>query len=194
MLARLPGPLRAAHALCYSSVVVFAPLVALVFWPLLYRGPWFAEPFDAWRNVSQHALNALFALAELLLPRTEPMPWPHLPCLLLVLLAYLALAYLTAAVQGFYPYRFLDRDAVGGRAAVAAYLLGIAAALVLVFCLARALLALRRWLTETRLGCRGRFPPAADLADDAEMHAVAPSKSPSSTGAGPTTTTSILPL
>lgn len=75
----------------------------------------------------------------------------------MVLLAYLALAFVTLADQGFYTYNFLDHDAVGGRGYVAAYVAAIAVAVVVVFGLVWGLVWLRRWLTEDRLGLTGKF-------------------------------------
>lgn len=174
LLARLPRPLPALHALLYSSVVTLPLVVTLVYWPLLFRPPWFPRAFDAWRNLSEHALNAAAALFELLAPRTDPLPWRHLPWLVLCMLAYLGLAFVTLAHQGFYTYRFLDHDRVGGRAFVATYVLGIALGLVVVFAAVRGLIVLRRWLTESKLGMRGHFAHPPALAVDAEMDAAQP--------------------
>lgn len=166
LLARLPRPLQALHSLFYSSVVVFPLVVSIVFWAVLHRG-WFSSAFDAWRNISQHALNSAFALFEIIVPRTEPLPWSHLLWLAVILLAYLALAFITLAHQGFYTYAFLDYHRVGGRGQVAGYILGITAALVIIFCAVHFLIRFRRWLTETKLGLdaqHARPPvPVADM-------------------------------
>lgn len=106
------------------------------------------------------------------------MPWAHLPWLVLCLLAYLGVAYITAAQQGFYTYGFLDRDRVGGGGFVAAYVFGIAIGLVVVFSAVHGLILLRRWLTESKLGKQGKFvgpPPASTV--DAEMNATEPAVS-----------------
>ncbi|KAG6020560.1 hypothetical protein E4U41_002810 [Claviceps citrina] len=150
LLDSLPPPLQTLHSLLYTTVVTLPFLVTLVYWIVLYRGPWFARRFDAWHNVSQHALNSGFALSEVLLARAAEPPWWHLPALLAVLLAYLGVAYLTAATQGWYTYRFLDRAAVGGRGIVAAYVCGIAAGVVVVFAVVRGGIGLRRRMSEGR--------------------------------------------
>lgn len=47
-----PRPLQALHSLLYTTVVTFPFLVTIVFWVILYDGPWFPLEFDAWSNVS----------------------------------------------------------------------------------------------------------------------------------------------
>lgn len=68
----------------------------------------FENTFRAWSDVSQHALNSVFAFLEIILPASEPHPWIQLVPIIVVLACYLGLAYLTHAVQGWYVYSFLD--------------------------------------------------------------------------------------
>ncbi|QUC16900.1 uncharacterized protein UV8b_01141 [Ustilaginoidea virens] len=170
LLDAFPRPLQALHSLLYTTVVTLPWLVTVVYWGVLHKGPWFAADFEAWRNVSQHALNAAFALFEILVPRTDPPPCLHLLWLLAILLAYLALAFLTLATQGWYTYSFLDHDAVRGRGVVAAYVLGIAVGIAVTFGVVYALIWLRRWLTEAKMGMKGKFVEAHG-ACDVEMRA-----------------------
>jgi short subunit fatty acids transporter len=81
-----------------------------VFWALLAPENGFASTKDLWSNTSQHALNSLYALFEIVFPRTEPLPFLHIIVIVVVLALYLSLAYLTHAVQGWYTYDFLDLD------------------------------------------------------------------------------------
>jgi uncharacterized membrane protein len=107
-------------------------------------------------------------------PRTAPPPWIHLLWLIVILLAYLALAFVVLADQGWYTYSFLDHDAVGGRGLVAAYVLGIAVAIVVIFAIVWALIHFRVWITEARFGCQGKFAKdRSGRGDDAEMGHVA---------------------
>ncbi|GAP88724.1 hypothetical protein SAMD00023353_1201390 [Rosellinia necatrix] len=154
-LDRFPRPLQALHALFYSTATTFPFLVVVVFWALLSSPATLATPYSAWSNVSQHALNAAFALVEIALPRTRPQPWAHLPFLVGLLALYLALAYLTHATKGFYTYSFLDPALQGPL--VAAYVFGIAVGICVVFALARGLVWLRCWVTEEKLGLDGVF-------------------------------------
>ncbi|MCJ1252607.1 hypothetical protein MMC24_000413 [Lignoscripta atroalba] len=154
-LQRWPRPLQAAHGIYYSTVVTYPILVTIVFWVILYSGPWFPVEFDAWHNISQHALNSFYCLFEILIPRTSPPPPFHVVCLVLILALYLALAYLTHATQGFYPYNFLDPGNGSGK--TAGYILGILAAVLVIFGLVWLMLWLRRWLTEKVLGMGGKF-------------------------------------
>ncbi|KAI1821022.1 hypothetical protein F4861DRAFT_533270 [Xylaria intraflava] len=159
-LYRLPRPLKALHALFYSSITTYPFLVLIVFWALLSSPATLATPYSAWSNISQHVFNAVFAAIEILLPRTDPAPWTHLVFLLLVLALYLGLAYVTFATQGFYTYHFLDAGAQGPL--VAAYVFGIAVGICLLFALVRGLVWARRWVTEAKLGFEGVFARGDD--------------------------------
>jgi hypothetical protein len=148
-LQKWPRPLQALHSLFYTSIVTLPFLVTLVFWIVIYLPPWFSVTFDGWSNVqhppqtylfcettdivqiSQHALNSLFALIELILPATRRPPWLHLAFLIVILLLYLAVAYITHATEGFYTYDFLDMSKGKGR--VAGYCFGILAAIAVIF-------------------------------------------------------------
>lgn len=106
-------------------------------------------------QTSQHALNTVFAAFEIFLTRTSPPPPAHLPFLVILLALYLALAYLTHATAGFYPYSFLDPSK--GRGKLAGYILGILVAACVIFGIVWVIIWVRRWLTETKLGKHGKF-------------------------------------
>lgn len=44
--------LQALHSLFYTTIVVFPILVTIVFWAVLYGGPWFTVTYVAFSNVS----------------------------------------------------------------------------------------------------------------------------------------------
>jgi hypothetical protein len=50
-LEHWPRPLQALHSLLYTTIVTFPFLVTIVFWVILYDGPWFTVEFEAWTNV-----------------------------------------------------------------------------------------------------------------------------------------------
>ncbi|TGJ86648.1 hypothetical protein E0Z10_g2080 [Xylaria hypoxylon] len=159
-----PRPLQYLHALLYSSIITYPFLVVIVFWALLSSPTALATTYSTWSNISQHALNSVFAFLEILLPRTRPSPWSHLPFLIFVLALYLALAYLTHATKGFYTYTFLDPSEQG--ALVAAYVFGIALGICIIFAVTWGLVWLRRWITEEKLGFVGVFAHAGTRADE----------------------------
>ena len=187
LLSRWPRPLQALHGFFYTTVVTFPILVTVVFWAILYSGPWFPVTFNAWSNVrlipavscanfsdrhtqtSQHALNCAFAVFEILFPRSSPPPLLHLPFLILLLALYLALAYVTNATHGFYPYGFLDpSNGHGGR--VAAYVFAILAAIVVIFLVVWGLIWARKWLTERVIRMKGKFHEGRErVGQDVEM-------------------------
>ncbi|KAJ7754227.1 hypothetical protein DFH07DRAFT_1061309 [Mycena maculata] len=160
-LQRWPKPLQALHVLLQSTVVTFPFIVTIVFWVLLADATTFATRYDAWSNISIHALNSALALFELLLTNAPPAPWPALPLQILFLCAYLAVAYITFHTQGFYPYPFLNPSP--HPALLAGYILGIAAGACAVFLLARAIAVLRQ-----RLAIRYSLLPSLDDAPPAE--------------------------
>ena len=105
-------------------------------------------------QISQHALNSLFALVEIVLPRTSPPPPLHMAFLVVLLACYLALAYITHATEGFYPYSFLDTSKGSGR--VAGYCFGILIATCVIFGIIWAVIWLRGLATR-KLGLEGKF-------------------------------------
>ncbi|KAI9842713.1 MAG: hypothetical protein M1838_003011 [Thelocarpon superellum] len=150
-LSRWPRALQALHSIYYTSIVTLPFLVTIVFWALLYTPPWFPIVFNAWQNVSLHAMNSLFALFELLLTRTSPPPWLHLAILIIILALYVGLAYITRATEGFYTYSFLN-PATHGSGRVAAYVFGILAAIIVIFVVVWVVIWVRRRITERRVG------------------------------------------
>lgn len=170
-----PRWLQALHSFYYTTVVTFPILVTIVYWAVLYDGPWFPVIFDGWSNVrfvsitesyismpecltcnsiqiSRHALNTLFCLVEIVLPATNPPPMLHVVGLIFILLLYLGLAYLTHATQGFYVYDFLDPATGSGK--VTGYCFGIFAGILVIFFVVWGLIWTRRRFT--RLGKRSR--------------------------------------
>lgn len=127
-----------------------------MFWALLAPDNGFPTIKDTWSNTSQHALNSVYALFEIIFPRTEPLPFIHLIPVVFILALYLSLAYLTHAVQGWYSYDFLDLDKHSS-GIVAAYIVGILVVSIVLFLIVRYLILLRLWLTEKKLGMTGKF-------------------------------------
>lgn len=102
-----PKALVYAHQALHASVLVFPIVVTIVFWGVLSEGA-LSSRFSTWANVSEHALNSVIAVMEMLLTRADPLQWVLLLPLVVVLALYLGLAYLTHATEGFYVYAFLD--------------------------------------------------------------------------------------
>jgi len=169
LLDRFPRPLQAVHSAFYTTVVVFPFIVTVVYWGLLYTSPWFPVAFDGWSNVSQHLLNSVHSLFEIIVPRTDPMPLVHMVWLLVVLGLYLALAYITHATRGWYPYSFLDP--AKQKSKLAAYIVGIAVGAIVVFGIVWGLVWLRKWVTETKLKKTGKFANQAHRAGEGALEA-----------------------
>ncbi|WYZ44314.1 hypothetical protein EsH8_VII_000750 [Colletotrichum jinshuiense] len=158
LLDRFPRPLQALHAFYYTTVITYPFIVTIVYWAIIKTGPWYPEQFNAWSNISQHGLNSVFALFEIVIPRTSAaqLEWVHMLWVIIVLALYLALAYVTYYTKNFYPYSFLDIKA-NGSGKVAAYIIGIAIAGIIFYLIAKGLIWLREWVTEKKLGMDGKF-------------------------------------
>lgn len=149
----------------------------VVFWAIIFD--YFYSVEDKWSNVSQHALNSVFSLFELVFARADPLPWIHLLWLIIILALYLGLAFITHATEHFWVYTFLDDSRKGGRGLVAGYIIGILVGAVIVFVIVRYLVVLRKWVTETKLGKTGRLETRGGGAvADAEMGEYQGSKKP----------------
>ncbi|KAJ5115242.1 hypothetical protein NUU61_001001 [Penicillium alfredii] len=159
LFSRWPRVCRVLHSLLYTTVTTFPFLVTIVFWALLFKPPWYSEVLNGWSNISQHGLNSLYALLEIILPATAPHPFIAIPVLILLLLLYLCVAYITYHTQGFYAYSFLDPGDHGQHSGlVTGYCFGILAAILVIFFVSWSLIRLRVWLTGGKIK-RSRYDP-----------------------------------
>jgi hypothetical protein len=110
-------------------------------------------------------LNSLFAILEIILPATNPPVFLHIVGLVILLLLYLALAYLTHATQGIYVYDFLDPSTGSGK--VTAYCFGIFAAIVVIFLVVWVLVWTRKRFTGPAKSSRNDM--GRDNGNDLEM-------------------------
>ncbi|KAI0339192.1 hypothetical protein BDW22DRAFT_607093 [Trametopsis cervina] len=157
-LQHWPRPLQFLHLLLHSTITTFPILVTAIYWSLLSSPTTFSTRYHAWVNISEHALNTVFAAFEILLTNVAPRfggpdanaegvgaPWVHVPFLIALLACYLGLAYVTKATQGFYTYDFLDPHLQ--HAKLAAYIVGIAVGATVVFIIVRYLCMLRYYVS-----------------------------------------------
>ncbi|EWC48054.1 hypothetical protein DRE_02633 [Drechslerella stenobrocha 248] len=152
-----PRWLQFLHGLYYTTVVVLPWTVTAVYWAVLFDR--FKSQYGAWNNISVHALNSVIAFLEIVVPRTEPIPWIHIPFIVVILGGYLAVAYITKATQGFYTYAFLDPTR-SGAGATAGYCIGVLVATIILFSVVKGFIWLRVWVTERKFGFLGRFSAA----------------------------------
>lgn len=108
-------------------------------------------------QISQHGLNSLYAILEIALATTAPHPWIYIPFLILFLLLYLCVAYITVHTEGFYAYSFLDIK-TNGSPLVTGYCFGILAAILVIFLVTWGLIWLRNWLVKGRIKRSARDP------------------------------------
>jgi len=147
-LQRWPRILKSLHILLYSTITTFPIIVTVVFWALLASSDTFGTTMSSWRNISWHALNTVFALFEILFTHAGPLPWSHLPFMIILLAGYLGVAYITYATQGFYTYSFLNPQKVHGY--LAAYIAGIGVGEAIIFIIVRYVCVLREKLSSKR--------------------------------------------
>lgn len=140
-LQRWPRIFQALHILLISTITTFPLLVTICYWALIASPATFATPYATWSAVSLHIFNTVFALLEITTTNIPPLPWAALPVCLVLLLAYLGVAYITHATQGIYTYSFLDPQAQHGK--LAAYIVGIAVGEVIIFALVHYAIVLR---------------------------------------------------
>ncbi|KAL1696125.1 hypothetical protein GGG16DRAFT_121423 [Schizophyllum commune] len=138
-----PKFLQALHVLLFATIATFPRLIqassSLWLWPSCHLAD--ESSHLAWGNISVHAMNLVFAILEVFLTNTPPMPWMTLPCNIVFLAGYLGVAYITYGTQGFYTYSFLDPVKQGPY--LAAYIVGIAVGEIIVFSIIRGLIILR---------------------------------------------------
>ncbi|KAG8991923.1 hypothetical protein FRB94_007834 [Tulasnella sp. JGI-2019a] len=138
-LQEWPRFFQLLHVLLNTTVYVAPFIVTVVFWVLLADHA-FENRYEAWHNTSVHILNTSFAFLDILLGRFTPQ-WSSIPVLLVILVLYIALAYITYATQHFYTYSFLDPSKK--HAYVLVYLLAMLIATLLVLALVKGLCRLR---------------------------------------------------
>ncbi|KAG7089992.1 hypothetical protein E1B28_011614 [Marasmius oreades] len=133
--------LQILHLMLRNTVLTFPIIVTIAFWTLVATPSSVATTVNLWRNISVHALNSLFCVFEMLLTNNPSPQWIFLPVMILIIGLYTALAYVTRATQGFYPYTFLDPGKY--HSVVAAFFFGIVIGEVVIFTLAWGLMKLR---------------------------------------------------
>ncbi|KAJ2899872.1 hypothetical protein GGI21_001609 [Coemansia aciculifera] len=142
----MPRTLQLMHWLLYNSVVLFAVVVTLVFWSLIYKPKDYQGAELRWSTASVHALNSVFVLVDMIVGAMVFSPhWSHSLLLVVVGLLYFALAFINRAVNGWFTYDFLNYDKHG--AIVAATIVGIVVGCLLIYYVIYALqLLLERYL------------------------------------------------
>jgi hypothetical protein len=118
-------------------------------------------------QISRHALNSFFCLLEIILPATDPPPFLHVVGLIIILLLYLGLAYLTHATQGLYVYNFLDPDTGSGK--VTGYCFGILIAISIIFFVVWGLIWTRRKFTRQGKKSQRDFDRHSSVDGDVEL-------------------------
>lgn len=147
-LQEWPRPLQALQLLMTTTIRTFPLLITIVFWALLATPQAFSKTETAFSNISTHILNSVFALFEIFLTNTPPLPWLHLPFCIFILGLYLALAYISHATigGGYYPYTFLDPSPPHTPGRTAGYIIGNFVGFAIIFLVVRYLVFARIWI------------------------------------------------
>ncbi|KAF2217185.1 hypothetical protein CERZMDRAFT_32632 [Cercospora zeae-maydis SCOH1-5] len=149
-LSSWPAGLRWLHSVLYASITTYPFIVTALYWaePHEYSS---RTPFWSWWAISQHGLNSIFAILEILLPRSDPHPWVNLLALFFLSAGYVGLGFLIYVTLGHYVYGALDADR-HQRAILAGFFIGLLAASVILFIVVRYVQWIRWWLTEAKSG------------------------------------------
>jgi hypothetical protein len=106
------------------------------------------------------------AVLEIILATTEPLPWTHLPVLMVILSLYLGLAYLTRATGNFWVYEWLSPQF--GWWKIVLHVLGYTVAIVIIFAFVRYAIWTRNWLLKKYKG--DMVDMDADLTESKSNH------------------------
>ncbi|KAG6907928.1 hypothetical protein DXG01_006858 [Tephrocybe rancida] len=165
-LQKWPRPLQVLHLLLQTTITTYPIVVTAVFWALLASPTVFSTVESSWSNISVHILNLVFAVFEIFFTNIPPAPWLMLPLSIMLLACYLALAYVTYAAQGFYPYTFLDPVKQGPL--LAAYIIGILGGYIIIFLLVRFLILMRIRVVRWHRARKGEKAMGAEAIEDWE--------------------------
>ena len=133
-LRKLPRFLQLLHSIFYSTVTTFPFLVTAVFWSLISSPPHkkaFSTVLLQWTNISFHCLNSVLAFIELIFSAVTPQKWTHSLVILIIMVFYIAMAYIIHLTANFYVYDFMDSKIIGPL--TAAYIFGIGGLGVITF-------------------------------------------------------------
>ncbi|KAJ2642561.1 hypothetical protein GGF44_001600 [Coemansia sp. RSA 1694] len=168
----MPKTLQLLHWLLFNSVLLFATVVTVLFWSLVYKANDYNGAEQRWSNASVHALNSVCILVDMLVGAMIFSPhWSHSLTLALIAMLYLALAYINHAVNGWFTYDFLDYGK--HKATVAPTIIGMFIGFVVVYYVIYSLQLLLERLLPPRFATQ---MPLQD-ADETEAHQMAAVKS-----------------
>ena len=71
-------PFQLAHTVLFTTIITFPIVVTVVFWSLLSGPSTFSSLWNAWSNISKHALNSVFSLFEIFFSAVGLQPWSHI--------------------------------------------------------------------------------------------------------------------
>ena len=76
--------------------------MTIIFWSILAEGAYTSQE-SSWSNLSVHALNLVFSMVDVVFLGREPMmPWSHCLLVVVMLAAYVGVAYITYAGTYFF--------------------------------------------------------------------------------------------
>ncbi|KAJ1674106.1 hypothetical protein EV182_003952, partial [Spiromyces aspiralis] len=91
----------------YETSFVSAPFVTIVFWVFLHSFVHYDDPADVWVNISMHAFNTAFMLAEFALGRVK-ISYRHFFAIISTLFLYVGLIYTFYGAQHRFIYFLFD--------------------------------------------------------------------------------------
>ncbi|KAI8321696.1 hypothetical protein GQ54DRAFT_275616 [Martensiomyces pterosporus] len=105
----MPRILQLMHWLLFSSALVYAIVVTVIFWGVLFKSSEYKSSASLWSTASVHALNTVFMVVDMFVGAMVLSPhWTHPTVLSFIGLLYVMLAYLNEAINGWFTYSFLN--------------------------------------------------------------------------------------
>ncbi|KAL2370832.1 hypothetical protein RJ035_005546 [Blastomyces gilchristii] len=173
MFPLAPYPLAPHPRPSLSFCIHITPLKHIYILDIMLTGYLSPSPKS---QISKHVLPAIFAVFEIVFSTAPPPPLLHFPFLILLLLLYLGVAYITHAAEGFWVYPFLNPGPNGSRSAnVVKYLCIVVAALLITFAVVwgaswvrRRLVGLKTKWAKGDVGGGGQDGRDAEMGENAE--------------------------
>ncbi|KAJ1820423.1 hypothetical protein LPJ75_000947, partial [Coemansia sp. RSA 2598] len=112
LFLKMPRILQLMHWLLFASALLYATIVSVMFWTLIYKSSDYSSTTRKWINASVHGSNIVIMWTDMVLGTMVFCPhWSHPLLLCFVIALYLALAYINEAVNGWFTYDFIDYKA-----------------------------------------------------------------------------------
>ncbi|KAJ1887188.1 hypothetical protein LPJ66_009244 [Kickxella alabastrina] len=107
--SNMPRTLQLMHWLLFASALLYATVVSVMFWSLIYKSADYPTNVNRWINISVHGTNFFIMWTDMVLGSMMLSPhWSHTLFFTVVVVLYLSLTYINEAASGWFPYDFIN--------------------------------------------------------------------------------------